>query len=54
LNNPPGTSNGPTEAINGHHDHIHRSALEFNNPTNSTTRSFLETGSLTLNFAESL
>jgi transposase len=41
---PPGTSNGPTEAINGRLEHLHGSALGFRNLTNYIARSLLETG----------
>ena len=40
----PGTSNGPTEAINGRLEHLRGSALGFRNPTNYIARSLLETG----------
>ena len=40
----PGTSNGPTEAINGRLEHLRGSALRFRNLTNYNTRSLLETG----------
>jgi Transposase len=40
----PGTSNGPTEAINGHLEHLRGSALRFRNFTNYIARSLLETG----------
>jgi transposase len=40
----PGTSNGPTEAINGRLDHLRGSALGFRNLTNYIARSLLETG----------
>jgi transposase len=39
----PGTSNGPTEAINGRPEHLHGSALGFRNLTHYITRR-LETG----------
>jgi hypothetical protein len=39
-----GTSNGPTEAINGRLEHVPRSALGFRNLTNYIARSLLETG----------
>jgi transposase len=39
-----GTSNGPTEAINGRLEHLRGSALGFRNLTNYITRSLLETG----------
>jgi transposase len=42
--NRPGTSNGPTEAINGRLEHLRGSALGFRNLTNYITRSLLETG----------
>lgn len=40
----PGSSNGPTEAINGRLEHLRGSALGFRNLTNYITRSLLETG----------
>jgi transposase len=40
----PGTTNGPTEAINGRLEHLHGSALGFRNLTNYIARSLLETG----------
>ena len=40
----PGTSNGPTEAINGRLEHLRGSALGFRNLTNDIARSLLETG----------
>jgi transposase len=40
----PGTSNGPTEAINGCLEHLRGSALGFRNLTNYIARSLLETG----------
>ncbi len=40
----PGTSNGPTEAINGRIEHLRGSALGFRNLTNYIARSLLETG----------
>ena len=40
----PGTSNGPTEAINGRLAHLRGSALGFRNLTNYIARSLLETG----------
>ncbi len=40
----PGTSNGPTEAINGRLEHLRGTALGFRNLTNYITRSLLETG----------
>ena len=40
----PGTSNGPTEAINGRLEHLRGSALGFQNLTNYIARSLLETG----------
>lgn len=39
-----GTSNGPTEAINGRLEHRRGSALGFRNLTNYIARSLLETG----------
>ena len=40
----PGTSNGPTEALNGRLEHLRGSALGFRNLTNYIARSMLETG----------
>ena len=40
----PGTSNGPTEAINGRLEHLRGSALGFRNLTNYTARCLLEAG----------
>src|SRR5262245_55955932 len=40
----PGTSNGPTEAINGRLAHLRGSAIGFRNLTNYIARSLLETG----------
>jgi transposase len=40
----PGTSNGPTEAINGRLEHLRGSALGVRNLTNYIARSLLETG----------
>ena len=40
----PGTSNGPTEAINGRLEHLRGSALGFRNLANYIARSLLETG----------
>ena len=42
--NRPGTSNGPTEAINGRLEHLRGSALGFRNLTHYIARSLLETG----------
>jgi hypothetical protein len=42
----PGTSNGPTEAINGRPEHLRGSALGFRNLTNYIARSLLETGGI--------
>ena len=39
----PGTSNGPTEAINGRLEHLRGSALGFRTLTNYIARSLLET-----------
>ena len=39
-----GTSNGPTEAINGRLEHLRGAALGFRNLTNYVARSLLETG----------
>jgi hypothetical protein len=44
----PGTSNGPTEAINGRLEHLRGSALGFRNLTNYIARSLLETGNRAL------
>ena len=40
----PGTSNDPTETINGRLEHLRGSALGFRNLTNYIARSLLETG----------
>ncbi|WDF34997.1 ISL3 family transposase (plasmid) [Arthrobacter agilis] len=40
----PGTSNGPTEAMNGRLEHLRGSALGFRNLTNYIARNLLETG----------
>ncbi len=40
----PGTSNGPTEAINGRLEHLGGSALGFRKLTNYIARSLFETG----------
>ena len=40
----PGTSNGPTEAINGRLEHLRGSALGFRNLANYIARALLETG----------
>lgn len=40
----PGTSNGPTEAINGRLEHLRGSALGIRNVTNYIARALLETG----------
>ena len=40
----PGTSNGPTEAINRRLEHLRGSALGFRNLTNYIARSLLESG----------
>lgn len=39
-----GTSNGPTEAINGRLEHLRGTALGFHNLTNYVTCSLLDTG----------
>ena len=39
-----GTSNGPTQAINGRLEHLRGSALGFRNRTNYIARSLLESG----------
>ena len=44
----PGTSNGPTEAINGRLDALRRNALGFRNLVNYRIRSLLHCGALTL------
>ena len=40
----PGTSNGPTEAINGRLEHLRGTALGFRNLTNYIARALLESG----------
>lgn len=40
----PGTSNAPTQAVNGRLEHLRGSALGFRNLTNHTTRSLPDTG----------
>ena len=40
----PGTSNGPTEAINGRLEHLRGTALGFRNLTNYIRRAILDTG----------
>lgn len=45
--NRPGTSNGPTEAINGCLEHLRGSALGFRNLTHYIARSLLEVGGFT-------
>ncbi|GMA23472.1 hypothetical protein GCM10025864_12310 [Luteimicrobium album] len=40
----PGTSNGPSEAINGRLEHLRGSALGFRNLTNYIARSIPQTG----------
>ncbi|MDN6604862.1 transposase, partial [Brevibacterium sp.] len=40
----PGTSNGPTESINGRIEHLRGSALGFRNLTHYIARSLLEAG----------
>ena len=40
----PGTSNGPTEAMNGRPEHLHGSAPGFRNLTHYIARSPLKTG----------
>ena len=42
----PGTSNGPTEAINGRLEHLRGIALGFRNPGNYLIRSLLHAGGL--------
>jgi transposase len=42
----PGTSNGPTEAINGRLEHLRGFALGFRNLTNFIARSRLATGGI--------
>ena len=39
-----GTSNGPTEAINGRLEHLRGTALRFRNLTNYITRALMDTG----------
>ncbi len=46
----PGTSNGPTEAINGRLEHLRGSALGFRNLTHYIARSLLETGASDLSY----
>ena len=41
---PPGTSNGPTEAINGRLEHLRGTALGFRNLAHYITRSLLDSG----------
>lgn len=40
----PGSSNGPTEAINGRLEHLRGTALGFRNLGNYITRALLDTG----------
>ena len=40
----PGSSNGPTEAINGRLEHLHGTALGLRNPTHYIARSLLDAG----------
>ena len=40
----PGTSNGPTEAVNGRLEHLRGPALGFRNLSHYITRSLLEAG----------
>jgi len=40
----PGTSNGPTQTVNGRIEHLRGSALGFRNLTNYVARALLETG----------
>jgi transposase len=47
----PGTSNGPTEALNGRLEHLRGSALGFRNLTNYIARSLLETGGFSPDYA---
>jgi transposase len=42
--NRPGTSNGPTEAINGRLEYLRGTALDFRNLANYITRALLDTG----------
>ena len=42
----PGSSNGPTEAINGRPEHLRGIALGFRNLTSYTIRSLIHTGRL--------
>jgi transposase len=46
----PGTSNGPTEAINGRLAHLCGSALGFQNLANCIARSLLETSGSRRNY----
>jgi hypothetical protein len=46
----PGTSNGPTEAVNGRLEHLRGSALGFRNLTNYIARALLETGGFRPNY----
>lgn len=46
----PGTSNGPTEAINGRLEHLRGSALCFRHLTNYVARSLLESGASDRNY----
>lgn len=48
----PGTSNGPTEAINGRLEHLRGSALGFRNLTNCIARSLLESGGFRSNYID--
>ena len=50
MHNYPGTSNGPTEAINGRLEHLRGSALGFRNLTNYIARSLLESGGFRPNY----
>lgn len=45
-----GTSNAPTEAINGRLEHLRGSALGFRNLTNYIARALLETGGFRPNY----
>ena len=46
----PGTSNGPTEAMNGRLEHLRGSALGFRNLTHYIARSLLEAGGFRYNY----
>src|SRR5687768_2908310 len=50
----PGTSNGPTEAINGRLEHLRGSALGFRNLTNYIARSCSRPAASDLNYTSSV